>query len=70
MPVGLSGAPATFQRMMDKVLRGLNLFVGVYLDDIVIHSDTWEDHITHLEGVFVRLEGANLTVKLRKCVRY
>ena len=69
MPVGLSGASATFQTMMDKVLRGLNLFVGVYLDDIVFHSDTWEDHITHLD-VFVRLEGANLTVKLRKCVCY
>ena len=41
MPVGLSGAPATFQRMIDKVLRGLNLFVGVYLDDMlftVIHG--------------------------------
>ena len=37
MPFGLSGAPASFQRMMDQTLRGLNDFVGVYLDDIVIY---------------------------------
>ena len=68
MPSGLSGAPVTFQRMMDEGLRGLNSFIGVYLDGIVIHSDTWVEHITHLKGVFARLEGANLTIKLRKCV--
>ena len=68
MPFGLSGAPATFQRMMDEVLRGLNSFVGVYLDDIVIHSGTWEEHIAQLEEVFTRLKGANLTIKLKKCV--
>ena len=38
MPFGLSGAPASFQRMMDQTLRGLNDFVGVYLDDIVIQG--------------------------------
>ena len=37
MPFGLSGAPASFQRIMDQTLRGLNDFVGVYLDDIVIY---------------------------------
>ena len=68
MPFGLSGAPATFQRMMDEVLRGLNSFVGVYLDDIVIHSETWEEHIAQLEEVLTRLKGANLTIKLKKCV--
>ena len=40
MPFGLSGAPATFQRMMDQTLRGLNDLVGVYLVDIVIHIST------------------------------
>ena len=41
MPFGLSGAPATFQRLMDQTLRGLEEFVGVYLDDVVIHSVSW-----------------------------
>ena len=40
MPFGLSGAPATFQRMMDSTLRGTEAFAGVYLDDIVIFSKT------------------------------
>ena len=40
MPFGLNGAPATFQRMMDQVIRGLESFSGDYLDDIAIFSDT------------------------------
>ena len=51
MPFRLSGAPATFQRMMDEVLRGTYLFTGVYLDDIIVHSATWEDHLEHLDAV-------------------
>jgi hypothetical protein len=42
-------------------------FVGLYLDDIVIASATFEDNLTHLTEVFRRLETAGLTVKLRKC---
>ena len=68
MPFGLSGAPATFQRMMDSVLRGTEAFAGVYLDDIVIYSKTWQDHLTHLRDVFQRLEDAHLTVNMKKCV--
>ena len=67
MPFGLSGAPATFQRMMDEVLRGTESFAGVYLDDIIIHSDTWEDHLRHLDEALKRLEDAGLTLKLKKC---
>ena len=48
MPFGLCGAPATFQRMMDQTLQGLNDFTSVYLDDIVIHSSTWSEHLLHL----------------------
>ena len=67
MPFGLSGAPATFQRLMDQVLRGTESFAGVYLDDIVIHSETWEEHLRHLREVFRRLQEAQLTIQLRKC---
>ena len=40
MPFGLCSAPATFQRLMDKVLRGTEKFTGVYLDDILVHSQS------------------------------
>ena len=68
MPFGLSGAPATFQRMMDSILRGTGSFAGVYLDDIVIYSEDWESHLNHLKEVLHRLSEANLTIKMKKCV--
>ena len=67
MPFGLSGAPATFQRLMDEVLRGLDDFSAAYLDDIVIYSNTWEDHLQHLQTVLQSLQGAGLTAKPSKC---
>ena len=67
MLFGLTGAPATFQRLMDKVLRGTEQQVGVYLDDILIHSQTWEDHLRHIADVLSRLDQAGLTINLQKC---
>ena len=66
MPFGLSGAPSSFQRLMDKVLRGL-LFVIIYLDDILVHSIDSETHCTHLRTVFKRLSEAGLTLRGQKC---
>ena len=51
MPFGLQGAPATFLRMMDSLLRGLGDTTAAYLDDIVIHSETWEEHLQHIQAV-------------------
>ena len=51
MPFGLQGAPATFQRMVDKLLDGLSDFASAYLDDIIIYSDNWKDHLSHLDLV-------------------
>ena len=66
MPFGLSGAPSSLQRLMDKVLRGLP-FVIIYLDDILVHSIDSETHCTHLRTVFKRLSEAGLTIRGQKC---
>ena len=67
MPFGLSGAPGTFQRLMDKVLRGHHEYAAAYLDDIIIHSESWEDHIKHITVVLNSLMKAGLTAKPSKC---
>ena len=67
MPFGLQGAPATFQRMMDTILRGCNSYAAAYLDDVVIHSNDWEEHLTHIRSIQQSLREAGLTVKPRKC---
>ena len=67
MPFGLQGAPATFQRLMDKVVQGLEPFSAVYLDDLVIFSKTWEEHLQHVREVLQRLRSAGLTAKAKKC---
>ena len=68
MPFGLKNAPATFQRLMDNVLRGLQEDTClVYLDDIIIYSTSLEEHIDKLTTVFNRLREANFKVKLEKC---
>jgi hypothetical protein len=68
MPFGLRNAPATFQRLVNRVLKGLELFTGAFLDDIIIFSDSWSDHLKHIQLVFDRIRAAGLTVKKSKCV--
>ena len=67
MPFGLQGAPATFQRMVDKLLNGLNEFASAYIDDVIVFSKTWNDHLQHLEAILGKLQEAGLTVKQKKC---
>src|SRR6266498_6095752 len=53
---------------MNYILHNyLNDFVVVYLDDILICLDTFEEHINHLRKVFIKLQEANLVIKLKKC---
>jgi len=66
MPFGLTGAPGSFQRLMDTVLHGLP-FVVIYLDDILIHSADPIEHAAHLQQVFSKLQSAGLTLKGSKC---
>jgi len=68
MPFGLKTAPSIFQRFMNKVLgdaRGI--FAEAYLDDIVIFSNSWVDHIKHINYIMEQLRRAGLTVNIDKC---
>ena len=67
VPFGLKNAPSYFQKKMDKVLINLP-FTRCYIDDIVIWSDTIEQHMTHLTQVFKRLREVGLKVHPGKCV--
>ncbi|CAM4532736.1 unnamed protein product [Lepidochelys kempii] len=67
LPFGLKGAPATFQHLVDQLLRGMESFAVAYIDDICVFSQTWEDHVSQVRQVLDRLQGAGLTVKAEKC---
>jgi len=68
MPFGLTNAPATFQAMINDVLRNyLDIFVVAYLDDILVFSEDERDHGQHVEIVLKALDTANLRVKAEKC---
>jgi len=68
MPFGLKNAPATFQRMVNNVLKD---YIGkiclVYLDDIIIFSTSIEEHIVYIKKIFEKLREANLKVQIAKC---
>lgn len=67
MPFGLKNAPATFQRVMDNILRGIqNEKCLVYLDDIIIFSTSLQEHLERLRSVFQRLRESNFKIQLDK----
>ena len=66
VPFGLAQAPAFFQHLMNKVLDNCP-FAMPYLDDIIIFSDTEEEHLAHIEEIFRRLEAADLKMTQSKC---
>ena len=68
MPFGLRNAPATFQRCMDFVLGHLLDFACTYIDDVLVFSDSWDDHLVHVQQVLDALKDAGLTVSPSKCV--
>lgn len=68
MPFGLMNAPISFQTVMTHILKGINFkFCLVYVDDILVFSHSFEDHISHLEQVFSRLRDAYLKLNPEKC---
>ena len=68
VPFGLCNAPATFSRLMDRVLAGLHWETCLfYLDDIIIFDATWEEHLARLRQVFERLRHTQLKLGADKC---
>ena len=67
MPFGLQNAPATFQRLMDQVLVNMMDFARAYIDDVVVYSESWEEHLRHLQTVLERFREVGLTAKPSKC---
>ena len=67
MPFGLQGAPATFQRMMDVLLKGIRSYAGAYLDDLVVFSNSWEEHSNNLEPFCSGYEKPGSLQKTAKC---
>ena len=68
MPFGLCNAPSTFQRLMEFLLTGLQWSIClIYLDDVIIFSKNFDDHLRRMEEVFGRLREAGLKLKPQKC---
>ncbi|CAL8136546.1 unnamed protein product [Orchesella dallaii] len=67
MPFGLKGAPATFVTLMNFVLRDYVMkFCFIYMDDVIVFSRTFDEHLVHLKLIFERLKEANLSINLKK----
>jgi len=68
MAFGLCNAPATFQRAMENHLKEfLWKFSLVYIDDIIVYSKTWDEHLQHLTVIFEALRKAGVMLKMKKC---
>ncbi|MBW0484082.1 hypothetical protein O181_023797 [Austropuccinia psidii MF-1] len=69
MPFGIKNAPAHFQRMMGTIFKEeiLEGWMVVYIDDIIIYSETWEDHLQYIDRVLSKFTPINLKTSLKKC---
>jgi hypothetical protein len=71
IPFGLTNALATFQAYINNVLRKyLDVFIVVYLDDILVYSKTYEEHVQHVRYVLTALRDADLRIKAEKTEFY
>ncbi|MBW0565609.1 hypothetical protein O181_105324 [Austropuccinia psidii MF-1] len=69
MLFGIKNAPAHFQRMMETIFQEeiLEGWMVVYIDDIIIYSETWEDHVHYIDRVLSKCTPINLKISLKKC---
>ena len=66
MPFGVKNAPACFQALMQRVLADQRQWATAYMDDVVVYSRTWEDHLQHIGSVLEALKVAGLTANPTK----
>ena len=66
MPFGVTNAPTTFNRLMDRIFRKHRSFTGVFFDNIIVYSKTLEEHKEHLTKVFKELKEHKLYVNSKK----
>ncbi|MBW0497332.1 hypothetical protein O181_037047 [Austropuccinia psidii MF-1] len=68
MPFGIKNAPAHFQRMMGTIFQEeiLEGWMMVYIDEIIIYSETWEDHVQYIDRVLSKCTPINLKISLKK----
>jgi hypothetical protein len=68
MPFGLKNATSTFTRTMSAVFKELgDRFLKIFVDDLNIHNEDWEEHLQHLDAVFLKLMEVNLKLNPSKC---
>ena len=68
LPMGLKNSPPTFQKVMTDTLKSCRNFSLVYLDDIIVFSKSFQEHLYHLERVLLALQAKNLILNPPKCV--
>ena len=68
MPFGLCNAPSTFQRALENALGDIvGKFCEIFIDDILVYSETFQEHLDHLWAVFTKLKEAGFKLKPQKC---
>ncbi|MBW0530996.1 hypothetical protein O181_070711 [Austropuccinia psidii MF-1] len=69
MPFGIKNAPAHFQRMMDTIFQEeiLEGWMVIYIDDIIIYSETWEDYVQYIDRLLSKCTPIDLKISLKKC---
>ena len=69
MPFGLSNSPATYQRLMEECLGEYNMTICViYLDDLIVFAETFEEHLYRLDLILTRMAECNLKLSAKKCM--
>ena len=67
MPFGLKSASNTFMRCISKILHPIRTFTEPFVDDMSVHSNSWSDHLNHLDKFLVSIHDSGLTLNLNKC---
>lgn len=67
VPYGLKNSASTFQRLMNELLTPHREYACAYIEDVAVHSQTWEEHLQHLDKVLTSISAAGLTANVSKC---